>query len=172
MSGKDVNTKTMKDLHGRKFTVTFRGEEITGVVSIQDNGIYLCQNVRNGSDCSNKFGYKYSYWIGSNRGSLNDVDDGLFENFKLKVMEMNDITVGTKLYDDDGEQHEAIFRSGELVILKNGNEYASMPYTIEELKDRNFKLKIEPCPSEPVELTMDEIAEKFGVPISQLKIKK
>ena len=68
---------------------------------------------------------------------------------------------------------EIIFRSGELVVAKlNGS--ASKNYTCDEFYELGYRLDIEPLSEEKktVEISMDEIAEKWGISKDQLRIKK
>ena len=69
---------------------------------------------------------------------------------------------------------EVIFRSGELVVLKWSGKEASQNYTCDELHREGYRLKLDPIPEEDEihEFSMDEIAEKMGVPVEKLKIKK
>lgn len=83
-----------------------------------------------------------------------------------------DWQVGDKIAKAEGEM-EVIFRSGELVICKFRKGYASPNYTCDELYDAGWRLVADPEPEdETVELTMDEIAKKVGVPVEKLRIKK
>ena len=71
------------------------------------------------------------------------------------------------------EPHEVIFRSGELVVLKNKDGEASENYTCDQLHKYGFRLvppKIEED-EEGVTLTKKEITEKFGIPVDKIHIK-
>lgn len=90
-----------------------------------------------------------------------------------------DWQVGDKI-NCDGILREVIFRSGELVVCKELNDmgfwkkgYASANYTCDELYNKGYRLVAEPVEEEEVvEVTMDEIAEKMGVPVERLRVKK
>lgn len=67
---------------------------------------------------------------------------------------------------------EVIFRAGELVVCKSKNK-ATGVYTCDQLYDYGFRLVADPEPEdETLELTLDEIAEKFGIKPENLRIKK
>ena len=68
---------------------------------------------------------------------------------------------------------EIIFRSGELVVPKF-NDRAPYVFTCNELYKRGYRLDIKPLSEEEktVEISMDEIAEKWGISKDQLRIKK
>lgn len=47
------------------------------------------------------------------------------------------------------------------------------PFTCDELYEDGFRLFVDPAPEEEiVEVTMDEIAGKMGVPVERLRVKK
>lgn len=84
----------------------------------------------------------------------------------------NDWQVGDKIADGD-DVFEVIFRSGEMVVCKGEDRKAYGPFICDELYDGGWRLVADPEPEdETVELTMDEIAKKVGVPVGKLRIKK
>jgi hypothetical protein len=52
----------LRGYHGKKFSGTIRGTECSGVIVIENNRVYLCQNEMEGSECINKMGYSCS-WV-------------------------------------------------------------------------------------------------------------
>ena len=56
--------KFTKQDHGREFTANIEGTQVVGVVTIEDDRVYLCQNEKQGASCNDKQGYEYS-WIWS-----------------------------------------------------------------------------------------------------------
>jgi hypothetical protein len=65
--------------------------------------------------------------------------------------------------------------AGKMVWLSDDENEATgtafiTPYTVKELEGLEYKVKGEE--PEVTELSMDQIAEKFGVSVEQLKIKK
>ena len=58
--------KKLKDLwecHGRYFRCKIEDEECEGRICIEDDEIYLCQDIVDGRDSEEKFGYDYSWNI-------------------------------------------------------------------------------------------------------------
>lgn len=166
--------------HGRCFEADMDGTNVKGRISVDEGSVYLCQDQFDGSDCKNKLGYKYSWHVFTGSKSdlaiqhvsyfrFTDPDPAYIESYK-------DWQVGDKVtclnqLDPNGE---VIFRSGELVVLKWSGKEASQNYTCDELHREGYRLKLDPIPEEDEihEFSMDEIAEKMGVPVEKLKIKK
>jgi hypothetical protein len=49
---------------GREFTANYNNsEKISGLIQVERDTIYLCQNVDDGTDADNKLGYPYSYHV-------------------------------------------------------------------------------------------------------------
>lgn len=51
--------------HGQRFTGTIEGLETYGVVTIEDDRIFLCQDVYAGTKCTETHGFAYSYVLSS-----------------------------------------------------------------------------------------------------------
>lgn len=69
---------------GKLFYATINGKSIIGKIQVEDGCIYLCQNKKKGTECQNKFGYKYSWIVLSTSSpALDDFKDFLVEDFKL-----------------------------------------------------------------------------------------
>lgn len=175
--------ENLLNCNGQFFLAKIKGEVVTGRITVEDGYAYLCQDIFDGKDCLNKRGYKYS-WIVRD-GSKKGLTENKVSYFKLipslpeYIEQYKDWRVGdvVKLLDEYeigfDEPHEVIFRSGELVILKNKDGEASENYTCDQLHKYGFRLvppKIEEYEQE-VTLTMDEIAEKFGIPVDKIRIK-
>lgn len=60
----------------------FTGQNIkdTGVISVENDSIYICQNIMDGEDCKYKYGYKYSWFIGD---SSNKYEEGVLRFTKI-----------------------------------------------------------------------------------------
>lgn len=96
----------------------------------------------------------------------------LYPTTASKIEAYKDWQVGDKM-TKSGETMEVIFRSGKLVVCELGNGEASSNYTCDELYDDGWRLVADPEPGdETVEMTLDEIAKKVGVPVDKLRIKK
>ena len=140
----------MKLKHGQRCTCERYGTKITDAkISInKDKKIYICQNIVDGNTADNKLGYKYSFWLG-------DLDN-LGIDFEKKSK--GEWLTNLKLFNKTIET--------AFVKVSNGN------FTIQELKNMGYKLKDEPEEEQETILTMDDVAEKFGVDVKNLKIKK
>lgn len=161
---------------GKKFKAYIRGKQTEGRIQIEDEHVYLCQNMIDGADCKDKLGFKYSWGVGD--GSVmtltkNDVSNLCIRpSTKEEAESFKDWQVGDKLVYESNTW-EVIFRSGELVVCKKENGNATYNFTCDELYTLGFRLVYEPDPeSEIVEVTMDEIAKMKGIPVEQLHIKK
>jgi hypothetical protein len=181
----------MEDLlncHGKRFTANINGTKTSGVICVEGNNIFLCQNNKSGTDCKTKFGYRYSWSVG--RGTENDLRAKFVTNLKTlytkkDIEEYRNWQVEDKIVNKSTkETGEVIFRSGKLVIFEyiesddyiesDTDERVSFNYTCDELHDLGWRLDEKPIEEKPetIVLTMDEIAKKFNIPVEQLKIKK
>jgi hypothetical protein len=106
--------------------------------------------------------------IGGSYGSLNP------EHFALVKKELEDVEVGDILVDDEGGEHFVMGVAGKMVWLsEHGVEgYASDTecYAMLELKDEGYTFKDQE--PEIMEISMDEVAKKFGKSASESRIKK
>lgn len=167
---------------GRSFSAKIHGEEVTGKIRVENGYVYLCQDEKEGAYCKNKHGYMFSW--GVRYGEKEDLDDNYVSDFKLipltekEIEQYKDWQVGDvlKLLDeyekDFDELSEVIFRSGELVVLKNKDGEASENYTCDQLYKYGYRLFPQEIEEEITELTMEEIAEKFGLPVDKIRVKK
>lgn len=170
--------ENLLNCNGLRFSAKIKGSDVEGKTTVEDRCVYLCQNEFDGIDCANKRGYKYSWrvGIGDKTGlGINNVNDLKIFNLTQKdIDEYKDWQVGdvVKLLDEYekefGELYEVIFRSGELVILKNKDGEATGNYTCDQLHKCGFRLV--PPKIEEVILTKEEI-EKFGIPVDKIRIK-
>lgn len=166
-----------------RFYAKINESPVSGKITVENGLVYLCQDEFDGSDCINKRGYKYSRCVAT--GNEKEIERNGVSSLKIFNMTQKDIDeykdwqVGdvVKLLDEYekefDELHEVIFRSGELVILKNKDGEASENYTCDQLHKYGFRLvppKIEEDEQE-VTLTMEEIAEKFGIPVDKISVK-
>lgn len=82
------------------------------------------------------------------------------------------LEVGDVVLDGDMDEHTVLAVCGKIIALSNWdnqNEFGDW-YTKEEFEEYNYSIK---HPSEDVtELSMDAIAEKFNLPVEQIRIKK
>jgi len=86
---------------------------------------------------------------------------------------VRDAQVGDVVVRRDGDEHMVLERGQNTVLLSQANDFKKSDdnYHFDELEEI-FTLKNEPVVDDNVVLTMSQIAEKFGVEVSKLKIAK
>ena len=76
----------MRDLKpndvGRKFSAEIQETPVTGKIQLNGVSYYLCQNEKDGSSCSDKLGYKYSWSV--HNGSISQQEKDEVENLLIK----------------------------------------------------------------------------------------
>lgn len=82
------------------------------------------------------------------------------------VTKFSELTTGNIVIDNNGDEHSVLFANGLVAVIEDDG---AMIYSEREFEDRGFWFGET---EKTTELTMDEIAEKFSVPVEQLKIKK
>lgn len=146
-------TKKMKNLlncNGRFFSAKIQGDKVIGRIRVECGRVFLCQNKKDGASCEERLGYKYSWVVGD--GSEEKLAGNNVSCFKLtpltaeEIEKYKDWQVGNilELLDEHekafDERHEVIFRSGELVVLKNKDGEASENYTCDQLYKYGYRL--------------------------------
>ena len=170
----------MKDLLScnlRKFTCKINNVPVKGTIKVEDDEVFLCQDVKEGIRCGDTLGYKYSWTVKD--GSPEELRSNEVSDFKLlkfskkDIEEYKDWRIGD-IISDGISTLEVIFISRELVVCKNIiDKRATSPYTCDELYDSGFRLVVpEEAMEDFVEITIDEIARWKGVDPSLIKIKK
>ena len=161
---------------GKKFKAYICDKQTEGRIQIEDERVFLCQNMIDGANCKDKLGFKYSWSVGD--GSIILLDQNNVSNLSISPSSKEEAEsfknwqVGDKLVSGSNIW-EVIFRAGELVVCKREEDKATFNYTCDELYRLGFRLVYEPDPeSEIVEVTMDEIAKMKGIPVERLHIKK
>lgn len=162
--------------NGRRFSANIAGTETSGKIRVEDGSVYLCQNDKHGAPCADKLDFEFSWTVGE--GTPEKLVENSVTDFKLAPMTAEEIEaykdwqVGNVIAKED-IRFEVIFRSGELVVCKTKYGDATPNYTCDELHRAGYRLVAEPEPEEGiVKVTMDEIAEKMGVPVERLRVKK
>lgn len=169
---------------GRRFRCKIKETPAKGRIRVENGNVYLCQNEMDGAEARDKYGYKYSWNVSS--GSKESLALNHISNFVLtpstpdEIESYKDWQVGDKIRCDAGVASltlglygEIIFRCGELVVAKF-RDCASPNFTCDDLHRVGYRLDIEPLSEEEktIEISMDEIAEKWGISKDQLRIKK
>jgi hypothetical protein len=156
--------------HGMKVTCKINGKEIKDAkVSIDSDGdMYICQNVILGKGTRDHLGYTFA-WLYREDGVVTDLKP------VKDILDIETYEVGDKLVFERDDIRTVLGICGRLVFLSMSN----LPhrfyncYTIEEIKSyEGVAFKDQPKEDDIVELTMDDIAELKGVPVSRIKIKK
>lgn len=106
------------------------------------------------------FGYDYNYFYE--------------EDLELVSKTLDNLEVGDILVDKDRDEKKVLGICGEVYFLSYENNFDSFGdmYTLKEIKKLGFKLKSGKSSDKTIEVSMDEIAEKFSIPVEKLKIKK
>lgn len=167
---------------GWRFRCKIDGTLATGIIRVADGCVYLCQNEKNGSHSIDKKGYKYAWCVYSGTEADFANPNIMVTDFRLipitaeEIEAYKDWQVGDRLRKKDGLSRtiEVIFRCGELVVGKFIDTGRALTnYTCDELYEDGYRLIVDPAPEEEiVEVTMDEIAGKMGVPVERLRVKK
>jgi len=158
------------------------GDRVTckiGDVEIKDAKVYvknpgrifICQNMHNGFSCDDKLGYKYSWVVYG--GDIADIKsfNGADSISELRFFER---TIETSQVGDillrDGDEVTVVFNDGKRIVTVDTYNESWDPntYDVDDCGD----LSVPEEEDTTKELTMDEIAEKFGVDVKDLKIKK
>jgi hypothetical protein len=97
-----ITPKSFDDLHdGQDCNGLYRGSKFNGRVRFEGNTVYLCQDLINGADCKDKFGYKYSYFIGTAGGPIGS-NVGEVRDFKVNPVLFPDSAFTTTVYIHKG----------------------------------------------------------------------
>ena len=160
---------------GRKFSAKIRGTYVEGLIRVEDGRAYLCQNKKDGADCDDRLGYRFSWTVrDGSRYALGDTgvtDLRLYPMTAEQIEDYKNWQIGDKITDGI-ETLEVIFRGGELVVCKDSDDDASSNYTCNELHKLGYRLVVKPEKEDIIEVTMDEIAKMKGGPVEHLHIKK
>ena len=167
---------------GRRFRCKIDGTLVTGIIRVVGGCAYLCQNEKNGSHSIDKRGYKYAWCVFSGTEAdfahpdIKVTDFRLIPSTAAEIEAYKDWQVGDRLKrkEERAPNIEVIFRYGELVVGKFIDTGKALTnYTCDELYKDGLRLAVDPVPEEEiVEVTMDEIAEKMGVSVERLRVKK
>jgi hypothetical protein len=127
-----------------------KGTEIEDArLAIEDDKVYVCQNVFNGKNYNGKLGYVYSWCISSSAMKY-EVDSGDCEDIELLKKTIEDIDEGDILIDEYNRERMVLGRAGKVYFVSNPDcfDKAGIYYTIEEIKEK-FKLKVAEPEPEP-----------------------
>lgn len=154
--------KHLLDFDGMKFRAKIKGEEVTGIIRVENDIVYLCQNKQDGAWCKDRGGFRFSWKVGTgNKQDLknNDVTDF----YLLQDNSLDLIDAGDEFKDGYGNLYRVITCIGAAVITEcNSKAYV---YSINELKEMGATpLHVKwPKDSPKTEFTMSEIVKLIGV---------
>ncbi len=151
----------MKFNHGDYVTCEINGKKITDArISIgEDYFPYICQNVCNGLQTKELFGYEYSWFLKKNFTKESVTNLQLAE----KQKSWEDLKVGDSVWDANGIECKITLARK----IYEHSEANSTEYSPEEFRIYNYSLT---PPPKKLTVTKQQIAEKFGVDISNLII--
>ena len=145
METKGIDLTKCKNL---KFKAKINGTPCGGAIQVENGSVYLCQNDKKGANSDDKLGFMYSWYI--SKGSPEDM-----KRFDINVTDFEivprdperyqDWQVGDRCYQPDEDDYigimEVIFRSGELVVLKDvGDEVLCL--TVAKMKQGGIVLEL------------------------------
>lgn len=162
--------------HGQRVTCKIEREQIDDAkISIDEYGeVYVCQNKKDGCDTDDKLGYAYSWSIyGDDREPTSDsgLTDLIFLDRSIEDVQEGDVVWSEN--DEEITESKVLGRCGEVVFLSKTNIHSvyGQAVTIAQLKAANITIK-QDTPPTLTEVTLQEVAEKIGVPVEQLRIKE
>ncbi len=160
--------------HGQRCTCEIDGQKVTDAkISINGDGsIYICQNIKDGFEADDMFGYNYS-WKLVNPNKDFKYGEALVTNLTLPRT-IEDVEEGDEIVSKDVGERKVLGRCGQIVFLGRllSNDAYENTYSIHDLKFRGYTIKFAERNSKLVEITMEEIADKFNIPLDQLRIKE
>lgn len=171
---------TQKDI-GSKFSAIISGIPSKGEIQYEGGKYYLCQNERNGSSCKNKLGYKFSWVVGE--GKASDLQRNAVRKLRMQPMSKEEsdqekvFDEGDVLVNNEVPNSEVIIdgKIGETLICRSISMDAltmGEPFLSHSEKLFNYGWRLKRIEEEPklVEMSVREIAEKFGIDPKVLKI--
>lgn len=141
--------KKLKDLwecHGRYFRCKIEDEECEGRISIDRGEIYLCQDILNGIDSKEKFGYDYSWEITlSAENILKDLPNNddvsefiLLDNDSIgaPLATLSDLRVGNVIKYRHFEPRLITYVDSEKVKYRRIHSGEEKEFTIKEFREK------------------------------------
>lgn len=166
----------MKLKPGMFVSCTFRGERVPNAYlgGSGDGELILYNNVSGWvtHNAVEAQGYRYGWHFSPDAPGIAGITDIRVLDRKLEDgLEVGDIVVNTS-----GTTRKVLAVLGDAVLLSSGDRHARAGawWTVAELKERGDWLNSEPPTEtdETTELTIEQIAEKFGLKPEQVRIKK
>jgi len=162
--------------HGRKVKCKINGVQIDDAkISVDSIGdVYICHNDEHkdteGFLVENRIGYK-SLWLVLNKDQNSDkllggdVTDLIFLDRTIE-----DVQEGDVVTDSDGYNRKVLGRCGDVVFLSSTimHEAYSCTLSVGDLR-KGYRIKQD---TPITEVTLQEVADKMGIPVERLRIKE
>lgn len=162
---------------GKEFTAKIQGVSVKDRIQFESGRLYLCQNEKNGSDCSDKLGYKFSWVIGD--GSIGEMKSRDVRNLVTKgwtareIEEYKDFQPGDVLIRPrTGYDRKVVHKFEEFLLTADTDDGVTKLLTADDLYEQGWRVKMEAeeQKEEVVEMSVAEVAEKLGISVESLKI--
>lgn len=162
--------------HGQKVTCKIKETQIDDAkISIDTNRtIYICHNHADagGAEADNKLGYKFSWRIFDNHQNM------VSDHYRVTGLifldrSIEDVQEGDIVASKDKDERKVLGVCGECVFLSMGHTHTSYSFAISkhDLKETKYTIK-QDTPPTLTEVTLQEVADKMGIPVEQLRIKE
>lgn len=164
------------DCDGRRFSAKILRVFCEGLITVEDDSVYLCQNIADGGDCTDKKGFKFS-WL-----------------YKDRYGEVSGGVTDFRLIDEEPQEGDWVYVSNQFPECENKvkrmficktktgvNLCVSAGYIKEYLTGEVFPAApwkyIKQIPKEVItEITAEEaleiVAKQKGISVENLRIKK
>lgn len=163
----------MKFKHGQKVRCKIMGvmiEDAKISFDEDDERMWLCHNICNinfeQSYLSKYLGYKFAHYLGT---------ESSLEKYVEFIQPIQDkpVKVGDIIVDKDGKKAKVLEVFENTFTMSDFCNYyvADGPFTFEEIGINGWKIERQE-EDKKIELTLDEIAKKFGYDVKDIRIKK
>lgn len=164
--------------NGRRFKADIQDVPVTGVIVVKNDKVYLANNIKDGGWGDIVKHFKYTWCV--TKGSKLDLMNNSVTNFRLiytkeEIEDIKEFFYGDVLKRTGNSDNTVVGVVGDVVFTTNSDNKAVFASHRLALYEAGWRLKIDQEnieEDEVKELTMDEIAKKFKVPVDKLKIKK
>lgn len=161
--------------HGQRVACKIEGTQIDDAkISInKDGAIFICQNKRIGVRADDKLGYASSWVIfNSDRSPVHGLEREVAGLIFLD-RSIEDVQEGDVIDCKGAREAKILGKCGEVIFLSKTNCHSlyGQALTIEQLKEAGCIIK-QDTPPTITEVTLQEVADKMGVPVEQLRIKE
>ena len=138
--------KDLQECHGRYFRCKIEDKECEGRICIEDDEIYLCQDIIDGIESEEKFGYDYSWQITlSAENILKDLPNNddvsefiLLDNDSIgaPLATLSDLKVGNVIKYRHFEPRLITYVDSEKVKYRRIHSGEEKEFTIKEFRER------------------------------------